>query len=140
MAKLTSGPFFVPLSVDGSASGAVDFLLIGFKNLAKRTSKVHVSVLNCAETTLYPATPPEVEIFRQKVVIPAGDCAVLRIDAGPNTFTGNNMLRVALHRKKKKDVISKINNPKKLFIKIDGILIWIIFYLELIKVLIRLQY
>lgn len=103
MAKLTSGPFFVPLSVDGSASGAVDFLLIGFKNLAKRTSKVHVSVLNCAETTLYPATPPEVEIFRQKVVIPAGDCAVLRIDAGPNTFTGNNMLRVALHGDIEKD-------------------------------------
>lgn len=96
MGKLTSGPFFVPLSIDGTPSGAVDFLLIGFKNLSNQTSTVRVTVLNCQDTTLYPATPPEVEIFRQKVVIPGGDCAVLRLDAGPTTFSGNNMLRVAV--------------------------------------------
>jgi hypothetical protein len=91
--KLTSGPFFVPLSVDGSP---VQFLLIGFKNLADHTSKVLLTVHNCSDTVLYPATPPEIEFYRQKVKIPAGDCAVIRIEAGPDTFSGNNMLRVAI--------------------------------------------
>lgn len=94
--KLTSGPFFVPLSVDGTPTGAVEFLLIGFKNLADDTSTVHLTVHNCRDTLLYPATPPEIKIYRQKVRIPAGDCAVIRIDAGPTTFQGNNMLRVAI--------------------------------------------
>ncbi|WP_226675138.1 hypothetical protein [Mesobacillus jeotgali] len=91
--KLTSGPFFVPLSVDGSP---VQFLLIGFKNLADHTSTVRLTVHNCRDTLLYPATPPEIEIYREKVRIPAGDCAVIRIDAGQTTFSGNNMLRVAI--------------------------------------------
>jgi hypothetical protein len=94
--KLTSGPFFVPLSIDGTPQGAVEFLLIGFKNLANRTSTVHLSVHNCRDITLYPATPPEIEIFRETVTIPAGNCAVLRLNAGPTTFSGNNMLRVAI--------------------------------------------
>lgn len=86
--KLTSGPFFTPL--------AVKFLLIGFKNLANKTSTVYVSVHACRDTTPYPATPPEIEIFFKKVTIPAGNCAVIKFDAGPTTFQGNNMLRVAV--------------------------------------------
>lgn len=96
MAKITSGPFFVPLTVDGTINGAVEFLLIGMKNLANRRAAVTVTVFVCSDIALYPATPPEIEIFRQRVIIPAGDCAVLRLDAGQDTFTGNNMLRVAL--------------------------------------------
>ncbi|MBM7619956.1 hypothetical protein JOC95_001808 [Bacillus tianshenii] len=97
--RLTSGPFFVPISIDGSASGAVEFLLIGLKNLASRTSTVHVSVYNCRDTSLYPPASPEVKIYQRDVCIPAGACAVLKVDAEPvgkNTFTGNNMLRVEL--------------------------------------------
>lgn len=86
--KLTSGPFFVPL--------AVDFLLIGFKNLANKTSTVNVSVHACRDITPFPATPPEIEIFREEVTIPAGNCAVIKFDAGPTTFRGNNMLRETL--------------------------------------------
>ncbi|MDZ5472894.1 hypothetical protein SM124_14265 [Bacillus sp. 31A1R] len=92
--RITSGPFFVPLSVDGSKYGAVEFLLIGFKNLANETSTVDVSVHVCRDIELYPATPPEIEIYRQQVTIPAGNCAVIRLNAGPTTFRGNNMLRV----------------------------------------------
>ncbi|CAM3666337.1 hypothetical protein GCM10009865_03550 [Aeromicrobium ponti] len=99
--KLTSGPFFVPVSIDGSDDGAVEFLLIGFKNLADKSSTVDVSVHVCNDISLYPATPPEIEIFRKEVTIPAGHCAVLKLpaietDDGKPTFTGNNMLRVAI--------------------------------------------
>ncbi|WP_332634143.1 hypothetical protein [Halalkalibacter flavus] len=96
--RLTSGPFFVPLSIDGDPEeGAVDFLLIGFKNLARLPSTVDVSVHVCRDLDLFPATPPEIEIFRQDdVTIPAGNCAVLKVDSGPGTFTGNNMLRVVV--------------------------------------------
>lgn len=100
---LTSGPFFVPLSVDGTRYGAVQFLLIGFKNIASHTSTVRLTVYNCSDTVLYPATPPEEEIYCKKVTIPAGDCAVIRLDAGPDTFGGNNMLRVAIKGDTDKD-------------------------------------
>lgn len=93
--KLTSGPFFVP-SIDRTPQGAVEFLLIGFKNLANKTSTVHVSVHACRDITPFPATPPEIEIFREKVTIPAGNCAVIKFDAGPTTFQAHNMLRVAV--------------------------------------------
>ncbi|PMC35884.1 hypothetical protein CJ195_16625 [Bacillus sp. UMB0899] len=103
MRKLTSGPFFVPLSIDGTPSGAVEFLLIGLKNLANITSTVKVSVHVCRDVELYPSTPPEIEICHQIVKIPAGNCAVLRLDAGPCTFQGNNMLRVAVEGDIEKD-------------------------------------
>lgn len=101
--KLTSGPFFVPRSLDGTESGAVEFLLIGFKNLAPYTATVYLTVHVCSDIELYPATPPEIEIYCRKVKIPAGDCAVIKLDAGPKTFTGNNMLRVAIEGDTDKD-------------------------------------
>ncbi|MEO4053893.1 hypothetical protein AAFN87_10675 [Solibacillus sp. CAU 1738] len=85
----------MPLTVDGTINGEVEFLLIGMKNLANRRAAVIVTVFVCSDIALYPVTPPEIEIFRQRVIIPAGDCAVIRLDAGQGTFTGNNMLRVA---------------------------------------------
>lgn len=94
--KLTSGPFIVPLTVDGTPKGEVRFLLIGFKNISNRTSTVKVSVLVCRERVLYPATPPEIKIYHRKVTIPAGDCAFIRVESGPNTFRGDNMLRVVI--------------------------------------------
>lgn len=100
MAKLTSGLFFAPLTID---KGSVEFLLIGFKNLADQTSTVRVSVLVCRDTELYPATPPEEEIFSKKVKIPGGNCAVLRVGAGSDTFIGNNMLRVVVEGDTGKD-------------------------------------
>lgn len=92
---ITSGPFFVPLFLDGTSPLPVDYLLIGFKNLSNEESIVYVTVRVCREALLYPPyTPPEVTIYCEKVKIPAGDCAVIRLDAGEDTFQGNNMLRV----------------------------------------------
>ena len=96
MARITSGPFVVPKSVDGTNNGAVEFLLIGMDNVANRRVAATVIVYVCDTSDLYPATPQEVEIFRQRVVIPARDGAVLRVNAGPNTFTANTMLRVVV--------------------------------------------
>jgi hypothetical protein len=93
--KITSGPFFVPLFLDGTSPLPVDYLLIGFKNLSNCESTVHVVVRVCNDTRLYPPfTPPEVTIYHEIVKMPAGTCAVLRLDAGKDTFQGNNMLRV----------------------------------------------
>ncbi|MFC0476422.1 hypothetical protein ACFFHF_14510 [Robertmurraya beringensis] len=95
--KITSGPFFVPPSIDTTASGAVRYLFVGFKNLANTTSSVLLTVHKCNDLLLYPPnTPEEIEFYRQRVTIPPGDCAVVRIEAGPTTFSGNNMLRVAI--------------------------------------------
>lgn len=105
MGKLTSGPFFVPLSIDGTDAGVVDFLLIGFKNLAGETSNVTVTVTVCRDPFLYPGISPEVPVpitistgtFTELPVrIPAGSCTVVRVDAGEDTFEGNNMLRVTV--------------------------------------------
>lgn len=94
--KLTSGPFIVPSSVDGTRRGAVRVLQIGLKNISNRRSTVIISVHVCRERALFPATPPEIRIFRRRVTIPAGNCAFLRVPSGPNTFRGNNMLRVVM--------------------------------------------
>lgn len=94
--KLTSGPFIVPSSVDGTRGGAIRVLLIGLKNISNRASTVNISVHVCRERALYPATPPEIRIFHRKVTIPAGNCAFLRVPSGPNTFRGDNMLRVVM--------------------------------------------
>lgn len=94
--SITSGPFFVPLYLDGTSSLGVDYLLIGFKNIADRTSKVQVYVHVCKDPFLYPGISPEITIFHEKVKIPAGSCTVVRVDAGKKTFQGNNMLRVTI--------------------------------------------
>lgn len=103
--KLTSGPFFVPLSLDGTSSGSVDFLLIGFKNLADEQSTVNLSVHVCRDPFLYPGISPEVPVpitistgtyTELPVDIPAGSCTVVKVDAGQGTFRGNNMLRVTV--------------------------------------------
>ncbi|WP_167834185.1 hypothetical protein [Mesobacillus selenatarsenatis] len=100
--KLTSGPFFVPLFQDGTA---VEYLLIGFKNLADEQSTVNLSVQVCRDPFLYPGISPEVAVpitistgtyTELAVDIPAGSCTVVKVDAGPETFQGNNMLRVTL--------------------------------------------
>ncbi|WP_157843108.1 hypothetical protein [Bacillus sp. FJAT-44742] len=62
-----------------------------------------VSVLVCRERVLYPETPPEIKIFKRKVTIPAGDCAFLRVNSGPRTFRGDNMLRVVIEGDTAKD-------------------------------------
>ncbi len=94
---ITSGPFFVPPSIDTTASGAVRYLFVGFKNLANTTSSILLTVHKCNDLLLYPPnTPEEIEFYRQRVTIPPGDCAVVRIEAGPTTFSGDNMLRVAI--------------------------------------------
>jgi hypothetical protein len=95
--KITSGPFFVPLFLDGTGPLPVDYLLIGFKNLSSRESTVRVIVKVCRETLLYPPnTPPEITIYRQIVKMPPETCAVIRLDAGEDTFQGNNLLRVTI--------------------------------------------
>lgn len=100
--KITSGPFFVPLFNDGSE---VDFLLVGFKNLADEESTVKLSIRVCRDPFLYPGTSPEVPVpitistgtFRKlPVTLPAGSCTVVKVNAGTGTFQGNNMLRVTL--------------------------------------------
>lgn len=95
--KLTSGPFFVPLYLNGTYE-EVDYLLIGLDNLSNRESNVHVTVNVCRETLLLypPYTPSETTIYHKKVKMPAGTCAVIRLDAGEQTFQGNNLLRVTI--------------------------------------------
>ena len=42
--KIASGPFFVPLFIDGTSNLPVDRLLIGLKNPTNRTKTVRVTV------------------------------------------------------------------------------------------------
>lgn len=93
--QITSGPFFVPEFLDGTSPLSVDYLLIGFKNVSDKRSTVRVIVRVCSDPQLYPPyTPPEVTIYCKEVRMPPETCAVIRLDAGEDTFQGNNMLRV----------------------------------------------
>lgn len=95
--KLTSGPFFVPLYLNGTYE-EVNYLLIGLNNISNRESNVHVTVSVCRETLLLypPYTPSEATIYHKKVKMPGGTCAVIRLNAGEQTFQGNNLLRVTI--------------------------------------------
>lgn len=93
MGKITSGPFFVPLFIDGTSNLPVDRLLIGLKNPTNSAKTVRVTVER-ARDALFPATSLEVTILNQLVTLPADNWTVLRIFAGPTTFGGNDMLRV----------------------------------------------
>lgn len=93
--RITSGPFFVPEFLDGTSPLSVDYLLIGFKNVSDERATVRVIVRVCNDPQLYPPyTPPEVTIYCREVRMPAETCAVIRLDAGEDTFQVNNMLRV----------------------------------------------
>ena len=93
--KITSGPFFIPLFIDGTSNLPVDRLLIGLKNPTNQTKTVCVTVDRCADT-IFPTTAPESTIHNQQVTLPSEHCTVLRIFAGPTTFQGDNMLRVTV--------------------------------------------
>ncbi len=93
--KITSGPFFIPLFIDGTSNLPVDRLLIGLKNPTSHTKTVCVTVDRCADT-IFPTTAPESTILNQLVTLPPEHCTVLRIFAGPTTFQGDNMLRVTV--------------------------------------------
>lgn len=73
------------VAVDGTSTGAVQFLSIGFKNLAYRTSTVYLTVHNCKDTFLYSDTPPEIEFIVKKSEYQV-DTVQLRIDAGSAKF------------------------------------------------------
>ncbi|MXQ55264.1 hypothetical protein [Shimazuella alba] len=93
--RITSGPFFVPLFIDGTSNLPVDRLLIGLKNPTDSSRTVRV-IVDRSEDVLFPATAPETIILNQVVTLPADNSTVLTIFAGPTTFQGDNILRVTV--------------------------------------------
>ncbi|WP_375091279.1 hypothetical protein ACDZ29_28050 (plasmid) [Peribacillus sp. RS7] len=95
---ITSGPFAVPLFIDGTSNLPVDRLLIGLKNPTDETKTVRVTVERLPDV-VFPTTAPETAIpgFNQlQVSLPSEHFTIIRIDAGPATFQGGNWLRVTI--------------------------------------------
>lgn len=95
MGKITSGPFFVPLFLDGTSNLPVDRLLIGLKNPTNKTKTVRVMVERSLDR-VFPNTAKETTILNKKVTLKPKHFTDIRILAGPRTFQGDNVLRVTV--------------------------------------------